>query len=310
MTSAVRRARPDLVYAMDLAVAPIVASLARGRGARLVVDTGDAPADFFRQIQASPARIAAAEMLERVGYGSADTIIVRGPHHVRALERRGYRPTLVPDGVDLELFAPTDVSELRDRLGLSDVLTVGVQGHFTWYPRLGGGMGCEVVRALSYLGPTVHALLIGSGPGIGELRALAYRLGVHDRVTVLGRLPYERLPEALSLCDVAVLTQTNDPSSWIRTTGKLPGYLANGRYILASRVGTAADLLPEEMLIDYDGAWDEGYPARLAQRLDELARDPARLGRGLELRSLAEPFSYPRIAASAAERIRSLLGSR
>lgn len=306
----VRRTRADLVYAMDLGVGPVAAALARRRNTPFVVDTGDAPADFFRQVQASRARVAAAEILERVGYGTAARVIVRGPYHVEALKRRGYPVSLVPDGVDLDVFAPRDVSGLRSRMGLSDVLTVGMQGHFTWYPKLGGGMGCELIRALAYLGPNVHAILIGSGPGLGQLRALAQSLGVSDKLTVLGQLPYERLPEALSLCDVAVLTQTDDPSSWIRTTGKLPGYLANGRYILASRVGTAADLLPEEMLIDYHGAWDGSYPERLAERLDALARDRTRLTRGLELRALAEPFSYPVVAAKAAQVIRTLLEVR
>jgi hypothetical protein len=50
--------------------------------------------------------------------------------------------------------------------------------------------------------------------------------------------------------DICLSTQTNDVVGWVRTTGKLPLYLAAGRYVLASRVGEAARVLPEEMLVD------------------------------------------------------------
>jgi len=63
----------------------------------------------------------------------------------------------------------------------------------------------------------------------------------------------------------------------------------------ASRVGAAAALLPDEMLVDYHGAWDEDYFARLAARIDELPERRALAERGERLRAVAEPFSYPRL---------------
>lgn len=309
MAAASRRARPGVVWAMDLAVAPVVAALTRPRGTKFVVDTGDAPAAFFEQVQAGRARVATAQVLERVGYGSADCIVVRGPYHAEQLRARGLDARVIPDGVDLALFGPVDATQLRARLGLERKLTVGIQGHFTWYPSLGGGLGWELVHAIALRKDLpIHALLIGSGPGLSHLRVLAEDLGVGDRVTVVGRVAYEDLARYLNVCDVCLLTQTNDPSSWVRTTGKLPGYLACGRYILASRVGTAADILPAEMLIDYDGRWDRGYPAKLAERLAGLIHEPERLARGKDLRDLSERFSYGRVAEEAAALVRSLAG--
>jgi hypothetical protein len=67
----------------------------------------------------------------------------------------------------------------------------------------------------------------------------------------------------------------------VRTTGKLPLYMACGKYVLASSVGEATRVLPKEMLVSYDGARDDGYPARLAERVRALVTHPDRLDAGL-----------------------------
>jgi glycosyltransferase involved in cell wall biosynthesis len=281
-----------------------------GRAGRFVVDTGDAPAAFFDLVGAPSHVRTAARLLERVGYGAADLIVVRGRHHERLVREAGHDCVVtIPDGVDLDLFRPIEDAGLRQRLGLARAFTVGIQGHFTWYPSLGGGLGWELVHAIA-LRPELpmHAVLIGDGPGLRRLRVLAAALGVADRLHVIGRVPSEDLPDYLGLCDVCLLTQTNDASSWVRTTGKLPCYLATGRYVLASRVGTAADILPEEMLLDYTGHWDLSYPERLAARLAEVLEDSRRRDKGLALRSLAAPFDYRVVARQAAAAIERLQG--
>jgi hypothetical protein len=101
--------------------------------------------------------------------------------------------------------------------------------------------------------------------------------------------------QQLAGVDVALSTQTNDVVGHVRTTGKLVQYMAAGRFVLASRVGAAAALLPDEMLVDYHGAWDEGYFARLAARVDELPDRRELAERGRRLRAVAEPFAYPRL---------------
>ncbi len=302
----------DSIYVMELAVVTVAAAAVGSRGRPVVLDTGDAPFDFLTLVEAGRSRVLSAKALEATAYGISDEIIVRGQYHEVALRQRHLkRVRVVPDGVDLGIFIPTEDRELRRRLGLEGAFTVGIQGHFTWYTPVGGGLGSELIQAIALLrNLPVHAVVIGDGVGISHLRLLAAKLGVADRLHVIGRVPYRELPRYLGLCDVCLLTQTNDPSSWVRTTGKLPGYLATGRYILASRVGTAADILPEEMLIDYQGHWDEEYPAKLADRLDEVYRDPERAAKGLELRSLATKFDYDSVAHMAAEAVRDAVAEK
>ena len=101
--------------------------------------------------------------------------------------------------------------------------------------------------------------------------------------------------QRLAAMDVALSTQTNDVVGQSRTTGKLVQYMAAGRYVLASRVGAAAALLPPPMLVDYHGAWDEDYFARLAERVTALPDRHALAEQGGRLRDLAAPFAYPRL---------------
>ena len=302
---------PDLVYCVDLAVVPVVVGVVSSRKAKLIVDTGDYPSAFFRQIRSGVAKVMAARAMEEVVYRRADAVVVRGMHHSAIMRGHGVRRVaVIPDGVDLEQVTPQTDLALRERHGLHKVLTVGIAGHFTWYERLRGGLGRELVCALSLLRDLpIHVVLIGDGPGLSHLRVLAAELGVSQRLHILGWIPYQHYAQYLSLIDVCVLTQTNDQSSWVRTTGKLPGYMASGRYILASAVGTAQSILPDEMLIPYVGQWDETYPAKLATRLRDLASHPDRLAAGLALRSKADAFAYSRISVTAAALIDSVLGA-
>ncbi|MCP3934105.1 MAG: glycosyltransferase family 4 protein [Actinomycetia bacterium] len=309
MAAAVRRNKPAIVYSMDLAIAPVTAWALSDRGGSLMVDTGDTPRAFLDLIGASWPAKRMADILERVGYGRSRRIVVRGAYHAEQLHDVGYHHvSVIPDGVDTDLFRPHVVDDLRSQLGLDSRLTVGVQGNFTWFPQLGGGLGWDLVEAIGRHSLDIDAVFIGDGPGLSHLRVLANRHGIADRIHVMGRVSYNRLAQYLSLCDVTLLTQTDDPSSWARTTGKLPTYLATGRHIIASRVGSAADVLPADHLLEYRGKWDDTYPDRLARRLSDLAADRAETRRsGLELRDLSSRYEYGSIARACADQISAII---
>ena len=162
---------------------------------------------------------------------------------------------------NLDAFSPRDGSAMRRALGLGDGLVVGLVGSSVWSPSLGIAYGWDLIEMLALVRDLpVRGLLVGDGSGIGHLRERARVLGVEDRIVFAGRRPLAELPEILSACDVCLSTQTNDIPGNVRTTGKLPLYLACGRYVLASRVGEAARVLPEEMLVPYEGTVDKRLP--------------------------------------------------
>jgi glycosyltransferase involved in cell wall biosynthesis len=163
--------------------------------------------------------------------------------------------------------------------------------------------GWELVETIRLLRDVpVKGVVIGDGSGIPHLRARCRDYGIEDRVLFLGRIPFEQLSSYLNLIDVCLSTQTNDVVGQVRTTGKLPLYLATGRYILASRVGEAARVLDEDMLVEYEGVKDTTYPAKLAERIVRLVDRPDLQARGAANRMTASRnFDYsvlaPRVGA-------------
>jgi glycosyltransferase involved in cell wall biosynthesis len=243
--------------------------------------------------------------LERYGLRSADTVVVRGTFHRDVLARVGIRAAIVQDGVDVEQFRPRTAESLRRKLGLDGVLSVAMVGSTIWSDRLQACAGWELVELIGLLkGAAVKGVIIGDGSGLPHLRERCRKLGIENQVLFTGRIAYEALPEYLCSFDVCLSTQSNDVVGQVRTTGKLPLYMATGRYVLATRVGEASLVLPDEMLVDYEGVIDPSYPGRLADRLRRLLEAPHRLRAGAALVPVArERFSYTVLA----ERLRAVL---
>ena len=98
----------------------------------------------------------------------------------------------------------------------------------------------------------------------------ARELGVAERCRFVGFQGEDAVLEHLGVIDVAISTQTNDAVGAVRTTGKLPLYLACGTSVLATDVGEARRLLGAlGWTLPYEGIADRTYPQRLAARLRE-----------------------------------------
>ncbi len=315
---ALRASRPDVVYVLDVVVPAVAAALAarRLRRAALVVDTGDAVAALAAQVGRGPLGVLLSTALEHAALRSADALVVRSRYHAEWLAGAGLHAAVVPDGVDASAVAAASTAEaagrLRRRLGLGGVRVVGTLGSSVWNARLGTCYGYELPDVLAATaGRPVKALLVGGGTGIARVVEKARALGVADRLVTVGPVPYDDLPPYLRLMDVAVSTQTDDLVGRVRTTGKLPLYLASGRYVLATSVGEAARVLPAEMLIDYAGSSDPTYPGRLAARVGALMAQPGRLDVAPEMQRIArQRFDYRVLAPRVADVLDRALGRR
>jgi hypothetical protein len=293
------RERPAIVYLVDTAVATVFAgALARIlKPTRVILDTGDATAALVRSAgRGGRAAVMAATFVERLGYALADVIVVRSEGlaaHVRAMCEK--RVVVVPDGFDPAHAGIRTGEAYRRQWGFhADDLVVGVVGSAHWNARLRWCYGRDVVEVVAAAKrPHVVGAVLVRGDGLPHLRELSRRLGVSDRIVFASPADGEQVWEQLAGIDIALSTQTNDAVGRARTTGKLVHYMAAGKFILASRVGTAADVLPDEMLVDYNGEWDHLYFTRVAERLRSLP-DRAELRRkGERVRQAAAPFAYP-----------------
>ncbi|MFL5353833.1 glycosyltransferase [Archangium sp.] len=302
MVAALRSSRPEVVYVFDLAYSGVVASALHALGTRCprVVDTGDAIFALARSVGGrGPAGLLATAALEQFGLRTATAVVVRGTFHQKLLAEQGIASTVIQDGVHVDAFRPRPAVELRRSLGLEGVLTVGILGSSIWSERLGVCVGWELVELIRTMkGRPVKGVLIGDGTGIPVLRERCRTYGIENQMVFIDRVPYESLPEYLGLMDVTLSTQSNDVVGQVRTTGKLPLYMAAGRYILATDVGEASLVLPGAMRVPYQGVVDRAYPARLAERVEGLLARPEQLQTAEALVGVArERFDYPVLAA-------------
>jgi glycosyltransferase involved in cell wall biosynthesis len=308
-------ARPDVIYVVDPIYAAVAATwLYRAtHSAHVVVDTGDLVYELAKETGRSGwLALAIVRWAEQTGLRLADAIVVRSSVHRDLFIARG-GPTVVaiPDGVDLAQFYPMDARAWREQIGVRrDEILVGGVGTMPWNPRRHFCFGWDLIEALPRLRDLpVRGLLIGDGDGRAKLETRARELGVSDRVIFTGRIPYADLPRAINALDICLLTQMNSLISWIRTTGKLPLYLACDRYVIATAVGAAAELLePLDMLLPYEGLGrDPNHPARLAAKIRGLVERPERLqlkGRGVEI--ARQNFDYDRLAITLTDLLEHL----
>jgi glycosyltransferase involved in cell wall biosynthesis len=118
---------------------------------------------------------------------------------------RGRELTVIPSAVDLGRFRPEiDGTAVRARLGLDGARVIVFTG------RLVPHKGVDViVRSLPELPKDVQLLVVGRGPRLPELHALARRLGVDDRIRFCPDVSDADLPQYLRAADLFVFPSQN-----------------------------------------------------------------------------------------------------
>ena len=112
--------------------------------------------------------------------------------------------TVLRNGVDLAQFSPPeDRDAARAALGLEAPTLVSV-GHLI--ERKGHH---HAIGALAHL-PGWRLLVVGDGPERGRLEALAAKLGVADRVRLLGARPHGALAKIYGAADVLILASSRE----------------------------------------------------------------------------------------------------
>ena len=309
------RVKPQVAYVFDMSYSGVMGAWLYRlvSGNRLVIETGDAIYELMRSTgNRGLLGLWLTRWFEKFSLRIADRIVVRGRFHQQWLAEMRLTAEVIQDGVDTEEFTPLNVDDLRGQHGLDGVFTVGLVGSSIWSEKLGMFYGWELVEMLRLLKQApVKGIIIGDGSGISRLKARCHEYVIEDKVLFLGYLPYQQLPRYLNLIDVCLSTQTNDLVGQVRTSGKLPLYLATGRYVLASEVGEAAFVLDQEMLVKYDGVKDQQYPQKLAERIQAILSNPQRLERAAgNVARAKEFFEYSRLAQRLGNVIETVITAR
>jgi glycosyltransferase involved in cell wall biosynthesis len=198
------------------------------------------------------------------------------------------RMSVVPCGVDLDLFSP-DGPTWRRTSGRKRVVCVS-----RLVPRKGIA---EVVEAVADL-PDVELLIAGGPPEAmlcedvhaTELLAVVERLGLNDRVQLLGAVERPQVPALLRSADVVCCTPWYEPFGMVAVEA-----MACGVPVVASAVGGLAETIVDGrtgILVP------PHHPRSTQAALEVLLHDPARR-RAMRTSALrrAASYAWPAVAA-------------
>ena len=170
-----------------------------------------------------------------------DYFIPRAADHITAvsrelaafLETKGIpadRITIVPAGVNLEMFLGKDPSAVRRRYGIGSrplVVYTGTLDHFQRIDYL-----LMSVREIASSLPEMVLMVVSNivvPAHLEKYRALARELGIEDRVVFLGPVSFEEIPDFLAAANVTVVPRPDCPGHPV----KLLNYMAAGKAIVS-----------------------------------------------------------------------------
>jgi glycosyltransferase involved in cell wall biosynthesis len=203
-----------------------------------------------------------------------------------ALEAK--KSTLIPNGVDLELF--TSPQQLQNKKLLAeDGCTIGFVGFLASWIDFAGPL--KSLRNLIEKGYNIKFIIVGDGPELTRIREMTIQLGVLDNVVFVGSVPYVDVPVCISRMDICLLPFKKDPTAENALPLKLFEYMACEKPVISTELEGVKDAVGSRVFYASDVASFESHIETLYA--DEKLR--ARLGR--EGRCFVEQnYSWPTIA--------------
>ena len=242
-----------------------------------------------------------ARWSEQLVWRTADYVLPVTRVLADLVERAGARPSRVLvtcNGVDAQKFLQP---ETLDRSLLPASFKDGPILGFVGYVRTWHGLP-QIVQLLAHdpLLSDANLLVVGDGPGVGEIARLAEELGVAGRVHVTGIVGRETLARQISLFDIALQPEVTPYASPL----KLFEYMALSRAIVAPDAPNIREILTDGV----DGLlFEPNDPASLAQAIRTLAASPdlrARLGAAAARKIVEDDITWGRNARKVISLVR------
>jgi D-inositol-3-phosphate glycosyltransferase len=216
------------------------------------------------------------------------------------------RIAVVPCGVNLRLFHPSDRAEARAKLGFGDERTVLFVGRIE--PLKGVDL---LIKAFASLPPSPTAkkrlvIIGGDGDGHKDVRKLAELsegLGLNGSVTFAGSVRHDLMPSYYNAADLCVVPSHYESFGLVALES-----LACGTPVVATDVGVVRDIIKQG---------ETGFVIRgrsvsaMADRIGEVLSWPDRsLRRSREIRASVADHSWASIAAQINGQFEDVLRAR
>jgi glycosyltransferase involved in cell wall biosynthesis len=251
--STVRRSRADLIVVRDIPLAPAALLAGRRFGIPVLIDLAENyPAMLEDQRRYSP-RNALGSAVRHPALASVieQAVLKRADHVVVVVEES--RDRLLAMGIDADRITIVTNTPPPDRwtrrVGPSASPGADGAAHFVYLGNLDGSRGLDTaVRAIALLrdrAQYAQLSIIGTGPNIGQYRALANALGVEDRVAITGRLPFAEVERIMAQANVGLIPHYSTPAWNSTIPNKLFDFMAMGMPVVVSDARPTARVLEE-----------------------------------------------------------------
>lgn len=175
------------------------------------------------------------------------------------------RFTVIPTGIDLEPYQCADRQSLRKEQGWQDetvLISVGrLAAEKNWDTLL------HAFARVYSQHPDSRLVLIGDGPARGSLQTLASELGIAERVTFAGALPFSEVPCHLKAADLFTFASVTETQGLVTIEA-----MAAGLPIVAVNASGTRDIVEHGK----QGFLVENDAEALAKGIEKLLADPQR----------------------------------
>lgn len=259
-----RREDPEFFYVRHAWFSWPYAKLKAKLGLPLVLEV-NAVMSVEKASRGEAAFAALTRRIELRGFEAADLILPVSSEirdQIIAMGIPGDKIVVTPNAVDLELFSP------RGPLQNDRVFSIGCVSSFRTYHGLSTLMAAAAI--LKKRGINVRLVLIGNGPEMGTIRALAGELDLVHETELPGVVDHAKVPELLRSCDVCVCPNEGELNQY-NCPMKLYEYMALKVPVVASRWGDIPNIVQDGIT----GLLHEPANAEdLAQALARIHDDP------------------------------------
>jgi len=211
-------------------------------------------------------------------FTSADRIQTISTFLARWARRRGFSGPLnvIPNAVDVKHFSleypAKTIDDIKDSLDkkMGDVFLI------TTSRLVEKNAVDDVIRALALLPEHVHFVVLGIGPDEAKLKKLSRKLGVSERVRLVGQISHSDMPKYLKACDIFIRPSRSEGmgNSFVEA-------MAAGLPVIATQEGGIADFLfdekrnPEQPMTGF--AVDKDSPKDIARAVKEIMSHPEKV---------------------------------
>jgi glycosyltransferase involved in cell wall biosynthesis len=261
----------DLVHACSPPDFLLLAALGlRRQGSRFVFDHHDLTPELYRtRFGGGPGhRLTLAA--EQIAFRSADVVLSVNDSYRRVAIVRGRRDpadvAVVRTGPDLTRFvpAPPDPALKRGRRFLLGY--AGVMG-----PQDGVDHALRALAELRALRQDWHAVFMGDGEVLEEMRTLAGQLGIADSVEFTGWVEHETIGRVLSSTDVCLAPDPKSPLNDLSSMVKISEYMAMSKPIVSFDLAESRVAAGEAAIFARPGD-HAGFALLVSDLLDHPAR--------------------------------------